>query len=197
VSWLSVELYKLGMIKIGEFTLSSGLKSPFYIDLRRLYNYPTLARRIAQELLGKISEDLYDVIVGVETAGIPLATYMSCLSNKPLAYVRKERKGHGTKSAVEGDVRGKRVLVVDDVATTGSSLHRAILNIKEAGGIPVLAAVVVDREQGARELLKIHGVELVSLITATEMFRELYLKGYINVETYLNIVNYIREFKRI
>jgi orotate phosphoribosyltransferase len=197
VSWLSVELYKLGMIKIGEFTLSSGLKSPFYIDLRRLYNYPTLARRIAQELLGKISEDLYDVIVGVETAGIPLATYMSCLSNKPLAYVRKERKGHGTKSAVEGDVRGRRVLVVDDVATTGSSLHRAILNIKEAGGIPVLAAVVVDREQGARELLKIHGVELVSLITATEMFRELYLKGYINVETYLNIVNYIREFKRV
>jgi orotate phosphoribosyltransferase len=197
VSWLSVELYKLGMIKIGEFTLSSGLKSPFYIDLRRLYNYPTLARRIAQELLGKIPEDLYDVIAGVETAGIPLATYMSCLSNKPLAYVRKERKEHGTKSAVEGDVKGRRVLVVDDVATTGSSLHKAILSIKEAGGIPVLAAVVVDREQGARELLKIHGVELVSLITATEMFRELYLKGYINVETYLDIVNYIREFKRI
>jgi len=133
----------------------------------------------------------------VETAGIPLATYLSCITGKPLVYVRKEKKQHGTKSAVEGDVNGKRVVVVDDVVTTGASLLRAIQNVREEGGIPVYAVVVVDRNQGARELLKSNGVELISLTTALDIFRELYLKGFIDVETYLNITNYIKSFTKV
>ncbi len=197
MSWLPVELYKHGMVKIGEFKLSSGLTSPFYIDIRKLYSYPDLARRVVIELASRIPLDNIDVIAGVETAGIPLATYLSCITGKPLVYVRKEKKQHGTKSAVEGDVNGKRVVVVDDVVTTGASLLRAIQNVREEGGIPVYAVVVVDRNQGARELLKSNGVELISLTTALDIFRELYLKGFIDVETYLNITNYIKSFTKV
>jgi orotate phosphoribosyltransferase len=77
MSWLAVELYRRGMVKIGEFTLSSGIKSPFYIDLRRLYSYPELARRVVSELASRIPMDRVDVIAGIETAGIPLATYLA------------------------------------------------------------------------------------------------------------------------
>jgi len=87
--------------------------------------------------------------------------------------------------------------VVDDVVTTGASLLRAIQNVREEGGIPVYAVVVVDRNQGARELLKSNGVELISLTTALDIFRELYLKGFIDVETYLNITNYIKSFTKV
>jgi orotate phosphoribosyltransferase len=197
MSWLAVELYRRGMVKIGEFTLSSGIKSPFYIDLRRLYSYPELARRVVSELASRIPMDRVDVIAGIETAGIPLATYLACITNKPLVYVRKERKQHGSGSIVEGSVHGMRVVVVDDVVTTGNSFLKAINNLREEGGLPVLAAAIVDRGQGARRLLMDHGVELVSLTTAIELFRELYLGGYIDADTYASIVNYIRSFNKV
>jgi orotate phosphoribosyltransferase len=197
MSWLAVELYRRGMVKIGEFTLSSGIKSPFYIDLRRLYSYPELARRVVSELASRIPMDRVDVIAGIETAGIPLATYLACITNKPLVYVRKERKQHGSGSIVEGNVHGMRVVVVDDVVTTGNSFLKAINNLREEGGLPVLAAAIVDRGQGARRLLMDHGVELVSLTTAIELFRELYLGGYIDADTYASIVNYIKSFNKV
>jgi len=84
MSWLPVELYKHGMVKIGEFKLSSGLTSPFYIDIRKLYSYPDLARRVVIELASRIPLDNIDVIAGVETAGIPLATYLSCITGNHL-----------------------------------------------------------------------------------------------------------------
>lgn len=197
MSWLAIELYKHGMIKFGEFKLSSGLMSPFYIDLRGIYSYPELTVRVVNEILSRVPLKDVEVIAGVETAGIPLAAYISCHTRKPLAYVRKEKKNHGTGNLVEGEVAGKRVVIVDDVVTTGSSLLRAINYVKDMGGFVEKAIVIVDREQGARELLQKHGVEMYSLTTSTELFRQLYLNGFIDEDTYTGLTNYIRSSQRV
>lgn len=197
MSWIAMELYRHGMIKIGSFKLSSGIDSPFYIDLRRLYSYPELARRVVAELLARVPLGDVDVVAGVESAGMPLAAYISCLTLKPMAYVRKERKDHGTALAVEGDVRGMKVAVVDDVATTGASLTKAVHYLREAGGIPVKAVVIVDREQGAREALSKLGIELYALVKASEIFDFLYKAGLISTEDYSKITSYLAGFKAV
>lgn len=194
--WLSIELYSKGMIRFGEFKLSSGMISPYYIDLRRLYTYPELTHRIVRELVQLIPLNDVDVIAGIETAGIPLASFISCTTRKPLAYIRKEAKTHGTGNLIEGDVVGKKTVIVDDVVTTGSSLLRAINHVKNSGGLPTIAVVVVDREQGARELLEKHSVRLISLTTAREIFRDLYEAGILSLEMYQQLSDYVEKTKK-
>ncbi len=191
MSWLALELYRRGMLKLGKFKLTSGLESPFYIDLRKLYSYPDLARRVAKELASIGEVEKLDGVVGIATAGIALAAYIAALYGIPMAYVRTERKEHGTLSLVEGEVAGKRVAIIDDVATTGGSIERAFRALREAGAEPVVALVVVDREQGAKERLSRLGLELRSLATARQLFEELYRAGTIDEQTLKQIISYI------
>jgi orotate phosphoribosyltransferase len=188
-------MYKYGMIKFGKFKLTSGIESPYYIDVRKLYSYPELARRVVSELIAKIPLDAFEVLAGVESAGIPLAAYISCLTGKPLAYVRKEPKKHGTGNVVEGEVTNRRVAIVDDVVTTGSSLIKAIDNLLNVNAKPVMAVVIVDREQGGKKLLESRGIKLYALLTTTEIFTILFNNGIISRETYDSVLNYIKSFK--
>ena len=188
-------LYETGSIKIGEFILTSGIKSPFYIDLRRIYSYPDLVDAVVREIIARIDLSDIEFLVGVATAGIPLATYIACKTGKRLGYVRTERKEHGAMAQVEGDVRGKRIAVVDDVATTGGSIERSVEALRREGGEPVKAIVVIDREQGARERLERLGVKLYSLLTARELFRELNRMSLIDQEMLDKILRYIEETK--
>lgn len=194
MSWLPIELYNYGMIKFGRFKLTSGIDSPYYIDLRRLYSYPKLAKRVALEIIERFNVIReVDAIVGVATAGIPLATYIAVLSEKPLAYIRSERKAHGMESLVEGDVVGRKTAIVDDVATTGGSIERAWNALTSAGSKPIAAIVIVDREQGAREKLSRLGLKFFSLITAREMFSELYKAGVINESLLRELIEYVEK----
>ncbi|MCC6034506.1 MAG: orotate phosphoribosyltransferase [Desulfurococcaceae archaeon] len=195
MSWIPIEMYKYGMIKFGKFKLTSGIESPYYIDVRKLYSYPELARRVVSELIAKIPLDAFEVLAGVESAGIPLAAYISCLTGKPLAYVRKEPKKHGTGNVVEGEVTNRRVAIVDDVVTTGSSLIKAIDNLLNVNAKPVMAVVIVDREQGGKKLLESRGIKLYALLTTTEIFTILFNNGIISRETYDSVLNYIKSFK--
>jgi len=179
------------MLKLGKFKLTSGLESPFYIDLRKLYSYPDLARRVAKELASVGEIEKLDGVVGIATAGIALAAYIAALYGIPMAYVRTERKEHGTLSLVEGEVAGKRVAIIDDVATTGGSIERAFRALREAGAEPVIALVVVDREQGAKERLNRLGLELRSLVTSRQLFEELYRAGVIDEHTLKQVITYI------
>uniref|UniRef100_A0A7C4BBF2 Orotate phosphoribosyltransferase n=1 Tax=Ignisphaera aggregans TaxID=334771 RepID=A0A7C4BBF2_9CREN len=194
MSWLAIELYKCGMVKIGSFRLTSGLESPYYIDLRQLYSYPELRSRVVEELIERF-EILKgsDVVVGVATSGLALAAFIAAKLNKPLAYVRIERKEHGSRSLVEGNVSGKTVVIVDDVATTGGSLEHAVTALKSLGAIPLAAVTVVDRGQGARQRLKNIGIELYSLITSREIFEFLYSAKIIAAEDYERVISYINE----
>lgn len=192
MSWLAIELYRRGMVKVGKFKLSSGLESPFYIDLRLLYSHPDLVEKIVNELITLVDIDRYDVIVGIATSGAILATFMACKLKKPLAYVRIEKKTYGTQALVEGLVSMRRCIIVDDVATTGSSIEHAYNAIKEVGGMPMAAIVVVDREQGARKRVEALGIKLYSYIKALDIFSHLYENGLIGKELYIEIVNHIK-----
>jgi orotate phosphoribosyltransferase len=194
MSWLAIELYKCGMVKIGSFKLTSGLESPYYIDLRQLYSYPELRSRVVEELIERFEIlKSSDVVVGIATSGLALSAFIAAKLNKPLAYVRIERKEHGSRSLVEGNVSGKTVVIVDDVATTGGSLEHAVTALKSLGAIPLAAVTVVDREQGARQRLKNIGIELYSLITSREIFEFLYSAKIIAAEDYERVISYINE----
>ena len=168
------EFVKKGFLRFGQFKLSSGKTSWYYINLRELYYYPELARRVAKLLFEKaVREGIkFDIVAGVATAGIPLATYFACISGTPMVYIRKESKDHGLGKLVEGgSVRGKRVLVLDDIATTGGTLAYAVTVLRSEGGIVDSALVVIDRQEGAEEKLREIGVKLYSLFTSAELLR--------------------------
>ncbi|RLG76973.1 MAG: orotate phosphoribosyltransferase [Thermoprotei archaeon] len=188
-------IVKLGMFKVGSFKLTSGIESPYYIDLRRLYSYPRIARLTAEMLLDTIDVD-YDMFVGVATAGIPLATYMACVADKPLGYVRLSRKEHGTQSVVEGVVEGKRVVVIDDVATTGGTLLTAVEVLKQHGAEPVAVAVIIDREQGASKRIEEHRLRFYKLLTVRELIEIARKKQLIDEETATRILSYVEKWSR-
>ena len=166
-------LFELGAIRFGEFKLSSGLTSPVYIDLRLIPSYPDAFRSLVSMLRTAFKaaskEHGANCVVGVATAGIVWASVIAYLESLPLAYVRGEKKGHGTGKIVEGRVEGCRAIIVDDVATTGGSIASAVESVRKAGGAVVAALVIVDREQGARERLRELGVELYSVATLREV----------------------------
>jgi len=193
---LALELFRLGLVKIGKFRLTSGLESPFYIDLKGLIGYPALLREIATMLFNTAKEKCtFDTVVGIATGGIPIVSFISCLFNIPMAYVRKEKREHGTMRLVEGDIRKKRVLLVDDVATTGGSLEKAVKVLRGNEGLIDYAIVIVDREQGARKRLSALGVKLLSLLTARELFQILWKGNIISRDTYELILDYIKKYE--
>lgn len=182
-------LVKTGALQLGEFTLTSGLQSPIYIDLRRLPSYPDVFRTVLVLLYTTSLEADHDVVVGVATAGIVWATGLALYSGKPMAYVRSGRKQHGLGRQVEGLVEEKRVLVVDDVATTGGSLAAAVEALRSAGAQPRYALVIVDREQGARERLQAMDVELLRVATLRGILRAAVEEGLVAREDAQRVID--------
>lgn len=152
-----------GMVKRGKFTLSSGQESDFYIDLRELTSHLDLFNHVVYELSDLITDN--SNIMGVASAGVPLASALGVLLNRPFGYVRSAPKGHGTQGLVEGGVGiHLPVVVIDDVVTSGGSLIKAILALREQGYVVNQAFCVVDRGMGGSEALKAIGVDLKSLL---------------------------------
>ena len=159
---LEEEIVRLGAFKTGEFTLASGRKSDYYVDLRVAITRPDFLRSIVKAMSQHVEG--CDRIAGIELGAVPIAAALSLETDKPFLMVRKGAKEHGTGKLVEGElVNGERVLFVEDTTTTAGSLIRGIEAVRELGGIVEKAVVVVDREEGARENLTEKGVELVSL----------------------------------
>lgn len=164
---LTLALYRKNMIKFGQFQLTSGKSSPYYIDLRKLISFPQLMKKVAKMFLARKSD--VDVVVGIATGGIPLSSFISAMGDIPGAYVRKETKEHGTSKSVEGVVQGKKALLIDDVTTTGGSLLHGVTTLRRNNAIIEDAFVVVNREEGAVELLKEHDVALHALLNISTM----------------------------
>lgn len=159
----------------GEFVLASGKRSNYYIDLRKLTLDPEGVSIISKLLLERARELGAEAVGGPTLGADPICGALALLSKlegKPLQtfIVRKEAKAHGTEKLVEGPLlSGKRVVVIDDVATTGNSLLKSIRAVRELGCEVVGALVVVDREEGASELLAKEGVRLESLVKVSEL----------------------------
>lgn len=162
------ELVKCGAVKFGDFTLASGKKSPYYIDIKRASTDPTVLGLIGEAISAQARE--YDAIAGMELGAVPIAVATSLASKKPFMTVRKVAKGHGTNARIEGEIRpGARVLLVEDVTTTGGSSLEAIQVLREAGLVVDRCVVVVDREEGGKALLADSGIVLEALVRASEL----------------------------
>lgn len=162
-------LIEYGAIEFGDFTLASGAKSSYYIDLKSACTNPGLLFEIGKEISEKFD---FDVVAGVAVGAVPIAVSVSLSSEKPYCIIRKEEKDHGKSGNIIGDVKDKNVLLVEDVITSGGSVIYGINALKSAGAIIDKVVTVVDREQGADEKLKSTGVNLHSLVRVSEILKE-------------------------
>jgi len=163
-------LLNAGCIKFGEFTLKSGLKSPIYIDLRRIISFPRLLAQIGEAYLPLLRNLTFDRLAGLPYAAIPIATAVSLQGDYPMIYPRKEVKTYGTKAEIEGEFHsGETALVIDDLATTGGSKFEAIEKLTAVGLIVKDIVVLVDRQSGAKESLEQAGYSMHALLTITEL----------------------------
>ncbi len=163
-------------VQRGEFTLSSGQKSDYYIDGKYLVADPEGLDLVAQEMLDVLQDFEVDAIGGLEIGAIYISTAVSLKSlwagkRLPQITVRKRKKKHGAQKLIEGLLPspGGRIAVVDDVVTTGGSILQAIDAVEEAGCRVVVALSVVDRDAGAKEALAGRDVPYRPLITIEEL----------------------------
>jgi orotate phosphoribosyltransferase len=173
------DLIRTRSFKRGTFTLSSGKVSSLYFNMKPTMMHPRGAELAARAFLRIVHELSVEYVSGLEMGAVPLIGAMAAISSvkgQPVktTFVRKKPKGHGTNDVIEGlgpdeSLVGKRVLVVDDVATSGGSILQAIERIRSAGGIVEHAACLVDRHEGGAELLMSHGVQLHAVLTAVDI----------------------------
>lgn len=172
LSSLADELLSAGCIKFGDFTLKSGLKSPIYIDLRRIISHPKLLADIAQAYLPIISSLQFSRLAGLPYAAIPIATAISLAGDYPMIYPRKEAKTYGTKAEIEGEYHaGETALIIDDLATTGGSKFEAIEKLTGAGLVVKDVVVLIDRQSGAKQSLEQAGFAMHSVLTISQLLK--------------------------
>jgi orotate phosphoribosyltransferase len=162
-------LKETGAVKFGDFTLSSGRKSSYYVDKYIFETNPVCLEAIG-ERIAKLVPAGTQRLAGIEIGSIPLAAIASVKSGTPFVIVRKEKKGYGTNKLIEGVYeKGERVLVVEDVVTTAGGAMGAVRALRDAGLIVDCVVCVVDREEGGRENLEREGLRVISLVKAGEL----------------------------
>lgn len=161
-----------GALAYGDFVLSSGKRSPYYIDLKRAVTDPGVLEAVSEELAKLLQDEQleFDRIAGVVLGSVPLAVALSLRTKAPYVMVRRGQRDHGTLRTVEGTmVEGDRILVVEDVITSAASVADAVATLRAGGAIVKEVVAVVDRQEGGRERLGEEGVRLLSLLTARDL----------------------------
>ena len=168
VNTLADLLIRNKAIEFGEFTLASGKKSTYYIDVKSAVTNPELLCAIASAIAQKYT---FDTVAGVAVGGVPLAVATAINAEKPYAIIRAAEKSHGKKDVIIGNVRDRDVLLVEDVTTSGGSALYGIDALRAAGAHADRVVTVVDREQGATEMLRQKGISLLPLVTVSEILK--------------------------
>jgi orotate phosphoribosyltransferase len=191
-------LNRIGAVQFGAFKLTSGKMSPYYVDLRIVPSFPDAFRKISnfqvQFVRKEIGDKNFDRIVGIPVAGIPFAALTAYDFGKPFLYTRKGIRLHGRQRRIEGVLApGDRVLLIDDLITTGLSLEKAARAITAEGGIVVDAAVLIDRQEGGRKRLEKRGIKLHALLSISEIASTLAELGTIDEEQKKTILKQIKK----
>jgi uridine monophosphate synthetase len=181
---LAHKLFDIGVIKFGDFTFKSGIRSNNYVDMRIAISHPDILQELAICLKDIQQKCHADILCAVPYAALPVTTALSMISGTPMIMARKEAKDHGTKNMVEGTyVPGQECLMIEDVITTGSSILETIKTV-EATGLKVKDVVVlIDRQQGGTENIAAHGYRLHSIFTLQELLNLLKESHRISQET--------------
>lgn len=165
-----------GIVKTGEVRLSSGAMSDFYIDLRRLTLDPRGSFLITNLISDKLKTTEFDAIGGLTIGADPIVgaiCYHASLLDAPITgfLVRKEEKAHGMKKRIEGPEikKGAKIILVDDVVTSGGSTLEAYNVVMKSGYNTIIAITIVDREEGARSMIEALGIEFLALYTKSEI----------------------------
>jgi len=191
-------LYKIDALKFGVFKLSTGKASPYYVDLRVVPSFPDAFREICDFYADYITQNIglknFDRIAGIPLAGIPFATQIAYNLKKPFLYVRKDAKQHGRERRVEGIlVSGDRVLLIDDLVTTGVTLKTACDAVRAEGGVVSDAVAFLDREEGGKQVLEADGVKLHPLLKISEVANTLFELGAIERENLKTILKQVKK----
>jgi uridine monophosphate synthetase len=185
-------LFRIGAVRFGRFTLKDGRESPFYLDLRILVSHPDGLARVARAMLQRAEGLAYDRLAGIPYAGLPIAVAMSLIGLRPVVYPRKEAKGYGTGRAVEGEyAAGERVLVVDDVVTSGGAKIEAVQALRAVGLVVEDILVVVDRQEPGSRVLADAGVSLHSVVGVVELLESLRRSNHIGEDEFRRSSNFV------
>ncbi len=157
-------------VRFGEFELSHGGTSDYYVDKYLFETDPDCLRLIARAFADRLDDE---TLAGVALGAVPLVAVTSVETGLPYVIARKKAKEYGTANRIEGRLpEGEEVVVLEDIATTGTSAADAVEALRDAGAVVNRAIVVVDRQEGGAETLAEHDVELEALVTAEELLAD-------------------------
>jgi len=196
VKEFAIFLYKNNIIRFGNFTLASGKNSSYYVDLRLIPSYPHQFRKMIKNLQNLIVEKTglndFDCLASVPTGGLVVTSALAIEIVKPLIYVRSKPKEHGTTKSIEGKISaGMKVVMVDDVVTTGTSVLNGINQLKEAELLISDLYVIINRLEGADKALSDIGVQTHQLTDILEITDILFQEKLIDKEIFEKIKNQV------
>lgn len=197
--WLADELWKLGAVQFGDFSLGTAQHSPVYVNLRLLISNPAALRETAEVMLTEVHTlqnmrhprlAYYDLVAGVPFGGLHLATAYSLLSGTPMIYLHPAKDGGET--AVEGTyASGQTVLIIDDLITGGRSITQTAARLRAEHLIVEDALVLLDRQQGGQARLKRTGINLCAILTLESVLRYLGTSDKIDPDWYHKCLEYL------
>ena len=198
VKEFAIFLHQNDIIKFGDFTLASGKKSSYYIDLRLVASFPHIFRKMIKNLQKLVSEktglDNFDSLVSVPTGGLIIGSALAIETVKPLIYVRDKPKDYGTTKSIEGKISsGMKVVLIDDVITTGNSVINGIKQLKNAGLSISDVYVIINRLEGANNTLELEEVNLYQLTDVLEITKILFQEKLVSKEIFGKIENQVNQ----